>query len=127
MTAMATVHPLQAFARILSLTVMILDSKVAIVSTESTGLGNCNDGIDNDCDRLKDCRDTDCMLDPICISINICDSDKTCESGEDCNSCPGDCGACLPTCPDGTCDETCMECITCYGPSKDCGCGNGKG
>lgn len=48
----------------------------------------CNDGIDEDCDGLTDCNDTDCNSDPVCI--NDC-GNGSCDSGEDCNSCSADC------------------------------------
>jgi hypothetical protein len=51
----------------------------------------------------------------------------TCGDAESCESCPDDCGACLPVCADGVCeaDETCSSC------PADCGdcptvCGNGS-
>lgn len=41
----------------------------------------------------------------------------SCEPGEDCAGCPGDCGPCPPTCPNGACDggEACDSC------PADCG------
>lgn len=48
----------------------------------------CNDGLDNDCDKLVDCDDPDCMKDAVC---RMCDGDGVCESGEDCYNCPSDC------------------------------------
>ena len=55
---------------------------------------NCGDGIDNDCDGLTDCDDTDCTDDPICSAPpTSCNSNGICEPnlGEDCLSCADDC------------------------------------
>jgi hypothetical protein len=41
-----------------------------------------------------------------------------CNGSETCSSCPVDCGACLPSCGDGTCNgsETCSSCPGDCGP-----------
>jgi len=55
-----------------------------------------------------------------------CNNDNKCDftKGENCETCKGDCGACLPGCPDGKCGmlETLTNC------PQDCGklCGDGK-
>jgi hypothetical protein len=48
----------------------------------------CDDGIDNDCDELIDCDDSDCSAFPVCV--NNC-GNGICDSGEDCITCPNDC------------------------------------
>ena len=49
----------------------------------------CSNTIDDDCDALPDCADSDCFDDPDCQVA--CDNDGFCEPGEDCDTCPGDC------------------------------------
>lgn len=54
----------------------------------------CGDGMDNDCDGLTDCDDTDCTGDPTCSAPPTgCNSNGICEPnlGEDCLSCADDC------------------------------------
>ncbi|MFT5993731.1 MAG: hypothetical protein ACJA1R_000680 [Flavobacteriales bacterium] len=48
--------------------------------------GNCNDGIDNDGDRLVDCADSDCQGDPACDGCgnNVVDEGEQCD-GRDLN------------------------------------------
>jgi FtsP/CotA-like multicopper oxidase with cupredoxin domain len=50
----------------------------------------CDDGLDNDCDGLFDCDDSDCTGDPACPT-GVCDNDGICDPSEDCESCPSDC------------------------------------
>jgi hypothetical protein len=47
----------------------------------------CNDRLDNDCDGIRDCADSDCFGMPGCS----CDGDGICEAGESCRGCPSDC------------------------------------
>lgn len=94
---------------------------------------NCSDGLDDDCDGLNDCRDSDCTLAPSCL----CDDDGVCEFGEDCEGCPNDCPG--GTCGNGTCDvangEDCVSCpADCNGEQGGrkserycCGAGGGFG
>ena len=49
----------------------------------------CDDGIDNDCDELIDCDDSDCSALPVCV--NNC-GNGICDSGEDQCNCADDCG-----------------------------------
>lgn len=51
---------------------------------------SCADDVDNDCDTLVDCNDSDCTANPVCAPP-ACDNDTTCEPGEDCLNCPNDC------------------------------------
>jgi len=73
----------------------------------------CFNAFDDDCDGLADCNDADCVGSPFCVIVGACNNNIICEPGEDCNNCPGDCGACPVTCPNGFCDLTCNECVTC--------------
>jgi hypothetical protein len=50
----------------------------------------CSDNVDNDCDTLIDCDDSDCADDPAC-QLPDCDNDGVCEPGENCLTCGGDC------------------------------------
>ncbi|MGB5571947.1 MAG: hypothetical protein WBO69_01070, partial [Thermoanaerobaculia bacterium] len=97
---------------------------------------SCTDGVDNDCDNLVDCSDSDCSDDPACI----CDNDGVCETGEDCNNCSNDCiSGSIPgaVCGNGICEagdgEDCLSCAAdCNGtqngrPSNRFCCGDGDG
>src|SRR3972149_8373469 len=54
---------------------------------ERPGLGNCTDGVDNDCDTMTDC------MDPACAGVGACTDcgDGTCDPRENPCSCPQDC------------------------------------
>jgi predicted MPP superfamily phosphohydrolase len=89
----------------------------------------CSDGIDNDCDELIDCADSDCNSDPACTGCG----NGTCESDEDQCTCPADCGAppeFETNCSDGL-DEDCDGWADCSDPTGECDsdpaclCGNG--
>ncbi len=95
---------------------------------------DCTDGMDDDCDGLTDCADSDCEAHPLCI----CDNDGICEVDEDCNWCPNDCiTTTAATCGNGVCDtadgEDCLTCPDdCNGVQKGktefcCGAGGGDG
>lgn len=82
---------------------------------EQNETGLCTDGVDNDCDGVADCDDSDCANEPVCLCGNgVCDPEENCtdcpedcisggaagecgngvcepDSGEDCRSCPNDC------------------------------------
>jgi len=85
--------------------------------SEEPGL-TCQDGVDNDCDSLIDCDDSDCSSDPAC---QVC-GDGTCGAGESC-TCPADCGTPAAqeyqgaTCDDGE-DNDCDSLIDC--DDSDC-------
>ncbi len=68
---------------------------------------SCDDGIDNDCDELTDCDDSDCDADPICIiSCEITeDPEVSCNDGSD-NDCDDqiDCAD-----PDCAADAACIS------------------
>jgi FtsP/CotA-like multicopper oxidase with cupredoxin domain len=61
----------------------------------------CDDGVDEDCDGVTDCDDTDCDADAAC-SVPFC-GDATCDAGEDSCNCAADCGA--PPSSELTCDD----------------------
>ena len=82
----------------------------------------CGNNLDDDCDGLIDCSDSDC---PSCSSPAFC-GNSNCEAGETCTNCPADCGPCTGFCGNGKCEEGAGECSTCNGFNKDCGCGNGN-
>lgn len=91
-----------------------------------TEVGYCTDGVNNDCDTLTDCDDTDCTSDLACTC-----GDATCDPGENPCNCLADCGE-LPeaTCDDGVdndcngdidcadancaSDPACLGCSTCF-------------
>ncbi len=87
--------------------------------------GNCNDGIDNDCDGFADCYDADCFGGNCAItcSDNICNGScgAGCNAAQDPDCASGGC------CGDGVCQDP-SECSSgirpCYGPGLDCECGN---
>jgi probable HAF family extracellular repeat protein len=73
----------------------------------------CDDGIDNDCDMLADCGDSDCSLNMVC---SACYSNSDCSwpfSGRYCEKPYGDClgpGRCeFPPSPSGSCAQV----VTC--------------
>ena len=77
---------------------------------------SCIDGIDNDCDGLIDCKDSNCSANTACA---VC-GDAVCSGGETKCTCPGDCGAPPLTessCTDGI-DNDCDGLIDC----KDSNC-----
>jgi sialate O-acetylesterase len=95
---------------------------------------SCTDGIDEDCDEVTDCDDTDCIGDPACPSFG----DATCDPGEDECNCSADCGmppATETNCSDGIdddcdndtdCDDTdcdgdpaCPDCVPKNGACSD--------
>ncbi|MEA1962965.1 MAG: putative metal-binding motif-containing protein [Patescibacteria group bacterium] len=81
----------------------------------------CNNGIDDDCDGLIDCDDTEqCAGDASCAIVETCDFNNICGATETCDSCPKDC------CPCG--DGECNEVLECGGKifdcPADCKCGN---
>lgn len=55
----------------------------------SSEVGLCSDGIDNDCDTLTDCTDTDCSGDPACAQCSefkqSCNVDSDCCAGLSCH------------------------------------------
>jgi hypothetical protein len=60
---------------------------------------DCTDGIDEDCDNLTDCDDSDCNSDLACPTCG----DTFCEIGEDQCNCPEDCGT--PPLTETVCDD----------------------
>jgi acyl-CoA thioesterase-1 len=50
---------------------------------------SCSNLLDDDCDGLADCEDSECAADDDCQSA--CNSNGMCEPGEDCHSCSTDC------------------------------------
>ena len=65
----------------------------------------CSNNVDEDCDGVTDCDDTDCIGDPACPGCN----DAICGLGEDQCNCSADCGlppAIETNCSDGI-DEDC--------------------
>ena len=87
--------------------------------------GNCQGGVDDDCDGYIDCEDSGCFADVACASAPalFC-SGGGCNAGdgEDCNNCWSDCF----TWGNGVCDEACGECPSGTRENLlECGCGNG--
>ena len=91
---------------------------------------DCTDGVDNDCNRLTDCDDPACAMDPSCMpcapfEFDCSDRrDNDCDRQIDCDDpdCAGDpaCGGCAPfefDCRDGR-DEDCDGPTDCDDP--DC-------
>lgn len=58
----------------------------------------CNDGKDNDCDRLSDCADSNCSQDPACQIITGCVNGATQACGQ---TNEGECSLGTQTCADG--------------------------
>ena len=90
---------------------------------DETPEATCDDGVDNDCDGLVDCADSDCSADPVCVPP-LCNNNGVCEGEEDCFNCPNDCDGGTTTaavCGNGVCETADGEdCLTC---AADC---NGK-
>ena len=48
----------------------------------------CDNGIDDDCDELTDCADSDCESDPACVDCDYYDNQGDCDADHDCYWCP---------------------------------------
>lgn len=100
---------------------------------ESATNGNCDDGLDNDCDGLGDCEDSGCLCDPVCqvctpgetdtVPCSHCNAaNEWCTGGSQtvtCDSC-GQWGT-PSACTGGTCACTVGEC----GMTECCECSGG--
>jgi hypothetical protein len=84
----------------------------------------CNDGVDNDCDGLIDCADSDCSANPACAPIcmpEVCNDglDNDCDGFVDCAD--SDCSAnpaCLPSdAPDLKAEKIKLKCNPPQGPN----------
>jgi len=87
---------------------------------EHPSQGNCQDGIDNNCNGLIDCADPDCATDPTCAGPVCGDGVCATPAGENPCTCTPDCGPSEPedhpaVCEDGL-DNDCDGAIDCADP-----------
>ncbi|MFQ5876438.1 MAG: hypothetical protein ACE5JH_01915 [Acidobacteriota bacterium] len=73
-------------------------------SSEMPG-ANCDDGLDNDCDGVRDAEDPDCLASG-CASDADCDDGLFCNGGETCEAGTGRCLAGIPPAVDDAIDCT---------------------
>ena len=108
------------------------DDRYANISPVS--FEDCSDGVDNDCDLLTDCDDSDCSGHTACIpecipNKRLCNCDGQCGKWESTETCPWDCpSGCASDadCNDGE-DCTLDKCIggQCSSTWPSCGIGDG--
>jgi parallel beta-helix repeat protein len=76
-----------------------------VPGTPGIEVNNCGDNIDNDCDKLTDCKDPDCANDDLCGAACI-DNDHDGYNGSSQSAYCGD-GVCTPPENYGTCPSDC--------------------
>jgi len=92
--------------------VVVLSAGTAVAQVKEI----CNDGIDNDGDKMIDCADSDCMTDPACVKKGT-----GCSPGFYKNHLTFWVGICCnDTITDPSCAEL-LEALTCKGSDASCG------
>lgn len=106
------------------------DPSVTIGTPEGASFGNCDDGIDNDCDGRIDCDDPDCSSLSICDAgcavtclhcLSIVPSNASVTTGECCDSSKS-CYQCDPGANWNVAGSDCVLITTCTdGETRSCG------
>ena len=106
-------HVLPSGASITALTLVYLSAPSQCIPTNPTEI--CNDGVENDCDNLLDCLDSDCDLDPLCLEPcnPLCAPEICHPRAEICNNgLDDDCNVATPdNCASGACRITTAEIV----------------